>query len=281
MASPYTIDVGTMFPKYQDMYRQAVDMQEDALAQVREVRATVAEVRPRLAPKQLAEVEALLARAAGVEAEAGSLTLQIMADTVANIGDTLTRVRASRARIVLGTEGLAELDNRIATVGQRYHEVYRPMFPIENGAVLIPNAASMGDQEWDLFNRRLRDPIYFWSPKECLEQWNVAGVPPCIGPDLFTTLSMVNEVHVALEHQIEMRRDFPLFSFIEENFGNFIDAIVELAGHMIRIVKAITKIITKVVEAVADVVEAVADTPGWLLLAGAGGLGYLMLRRRR
>jgi len=279
MASPYTIDVGTLFPKYQSMYRQAAAQQAEAQDQVRAVRATVAKARARLEPKQLAQVETLLAQADGVEAQAGSLTLSIMADTVANIGETLTRVRATRAKIVLGTEGLAELDNRIDTVGQRYHEVYRPMFPIEGGEVHIPTASSMGDQEWDLFNRRLRDPIYFWSPQECLAQWNVAGVPPCLGPDLFTTL--VNEVHVAMQNQIDMMREYPIFSFIEENFGAFIDALVELAGNLIRIVKAITKIINRVVETIADVAEGVASAPGWLLLAGAGGLGFLMLKRGR
>lgn len=283
MAEPYTIDAGGIFARTKEVYADLVEQEEKAEEAVREARAMVydAEQSPRAADygEQLAQAKELLAKAELLLPEIRRVRLNALMRTVNNLGSTLARVKAARANIELGEEGFGpQFDADLANITARYQSVYRPLFPVgPGGQVQVPDPAAMTEQEWELLHQRAEGPIFFWDYNQCQAEWKVAGVPPCTGPDYLHALSLVNQVFVAWENQIEIRDEFPIIGFVDTVLGGKL----EEAGGVVRETEDIATDIYELLKALLEITKkaakGLASLPAWVLIGG-GVAAFFLLR---
>lgn len=218
---PAPLNVGELFAKTQTLYSNI----------------RVLQTKTEVLVAELADTE-YASQANNLLSKVKKLRLRAMADTVQTIGRLLNDVEQARGQITLGEAGLAEVDARIDGLRQRYTKVYRTAFKWAGGTPLLPNPTGWGEAEWTDFENRLENPIYFWSPKECLELW-AYPVPRCQGPDYLTAWSLVNQVVAAQDTQATLvgdvagYLDWQMGGYIEEA-GDAFDTLVEKTKEVIQ-----------------------------------------------
>lgn len=304
-------DFGKKFSDQREAYRAILTLQAEVHEQDRKVHETLFRAQGQVAevmategvtPEQKAEVEALLAKAIALAEESRDFVrrvdiarLSMLRDVVDEIGETLQRLKANRASIQLGEKGLETgFDPLLAGVVARYKAVYRPMFrlrvsPDEGVHGELPDPTGWTEQDWEKIALHLDGPLFFWSPAECEEYWpKVApGVPDCDGPDYFTTLTMINMVHVALENQLDIWREFPIIATFDMLFmGGGLEEYEKEIGMAQKALDAaeetgedVLKLAAAILKALRKGAEALAGAPGILIAAGV--VAYFLLRRKR
>jgi hypothetical protein len=284
--APYTFDAGALFAKTKKVYADVVAQEEKAERTLRNGRSLIADAERRAKPDQ----QALLDEARQMEAQGLDLLyrvrlmrLQILAKSVHDLGNTLQRVKSQRAQIELGEKGLASFDAALNGMIQRYEKVYRPMFPLRpDGDVQLPDPTTIDEQYWDALYNRVEGPLFFWSPAECMERWIVAGVPACSGPDYLQGMSLVNQVFVATQNQVDIMREFPILSFVDQVvFSGNLEEGDEIIADIDDVLDQIKRLLAAILQIAVKGAEALAATPGWILVGGAAALFLLSRRGRR
>lgn len=303
----YVFDAGDFFSKHRENYIQILGMQEKIHALQRKVHALVfqtqervAEIvaKPEITAEHKAEAEGLLVQAAALRDSADAqvthidrIRLTMLRDTVDEIGRTLQQLKAWRSEIELGEAGIesAGFDRILADLEARYKGVYRPMFPLTKlpGAVAqVPNPSAWTEQEWEKIHTNLDGPLILWDVQECIANWKIPGINPCEGPDYFHTLSMINQIFVAKQNQIDIIEEFPIISALDMMFfgGDFEEYDEELKKAEEALAAAeetvgdILKTLAAILKGIRKAAETFAKAPVLLI---AGGLVAIMLLRKK
>ena len=313
---------GETFNRQKAAYVKILQMQDEVHEMHRKTAGTLFRAKEQVAefsartdvtPEQKAQVEALLLQAdalfqksAAFVVKVDTMRLTMLRDVVDEIGDTLQRLKATRSLVQLGETGLeTSFDPLLAGVVARYKAVYRPMFrlhlspkdvldpynPLASPLVYgeVPDPTGWTEQDWERIALRLDGPLFFWSPGECEKNWPRVdpNVPDCDGPDYFTTLTMINMVHVAMRNQLDIWREFPIIaSFDMIVMGGSLEEYEEIIGKAQKALDAalesgedILKLIAALLKALRKGAEALAGAPGILIAAGV--VAYLVLRRKK
>jgi hypothetical protein len=299
-------DYGSLFAKQKRVYLLMVDVQErihKLLDQVSlsydaaMVKAAEVSKDPKIAPEDRWKVERLVADANSLMIKARAavrnvdlMRLEMLRDVVDHIGSTIMKLRAWRNEIVLGEKGLeTSFDPMLDGIEVRYREVYRPIFPMgklpgSKGA--IPDPSGWTEQEWEQIQDLLDGPLFLWSPKECEENWRVAGVPDCDGPDYFHTLSLINQVFVAKENQLDIQREFPIVATVDymllggemEEYDKETEAAKTALDATKNVLEDLMLLLGALVEGARKVAQTFAKAP--ILVLAAGVLALTLLKKR-
>jgi len=278
------------FNRQKEAYLAVLELQADLHAGQAEVLTSLGDAREQveeavakgsLASEQETEIHALLSRAgqqsATLETRVAAvdrLRLTMLRNIVVEIGVMLGQLQVWRSNILLGEAGLeTSFDPVIAGVLARYESVYAPIF---KGGI-IPDATNWGPEQWAAIAQQLDGPLFLWTPGECKENWKIAGVPDCDGPDYMTTLSLIPMVEAAEENQLDIMQEFTALASLDLMFtGGALEeygGAVEVAQHAYDAATETLENIWEILEAVAKVAAkaagALAGLPGILLLGGA------------
>lgn len=171
----------------------------------------------------------LMARQNAAELDEPRLRTDAMYTIVELMGALLRRLRYLRTEITHGEVGLRGFDADIAGVSQRYRNLYKPFF---DGAA--PPAEWTAEQ-WTSFEEDLEGPILLWDIETCRERWGIAfGSPPCEGPDLLMTLSLVHQLGVAELVQVELVESYyGLADVTMSEIGHYWSDAAQAAGKAI------------------------------------------------
>lgn len=191
------------------------------------------------------------------------------------MGWFLRRLRLLRIEITRGEVGLRGFDADFAGVSQRYANLYRPFF---EGAA--PPSEWTAEQ-WQSFEEDVEGPILLWDIQECRERWGIAfSSPPCEGPDLLMTLSLVHQLGVAEQTQLEL---------VESCYGLADVTMSEIGGYWSDAAQDAGQAIGKAFKRIVDNIKQYFPSPstpksiawglGVALAVGAGGYVWLKTRK--
>lgn len=191
------------------------------------------------------------------------------------MGWFLRRLRILRMEITRGEVGLKGFDADFAGLSQRYRNLYKPFFED------VAPPAEWTAEQWQSFEEDVEGPILLWDIKTCRERWGIAfGSPPCEGPDLLMTLSLMHQLGAAEEVQKEL---------IASYYGLADVTMREIGEYWSDTAKAAGEAIGKSFKTIADNVQKYFPNPntpkhiawgiGIALAVGAGG--YVWLKNRK
>lgn len=191
------------------------------------------------------------------------------------MGWFIRRLRMLRAEVTRGEVGLKGFDADLAGLSQRFRNLYQPFF---DG---LPPPAEWTADDWQSFEEDLEGPILLWDIQACRERWGIPfGSPPCEGPDLLMTLSLMHQLGAAEETQKELIASYyGLADITMREIGDYWSDAAQEAG------EAIANGFKKVVENVNNYFNKNSPTKhiawgvGVALAVGAGG--YLWLKTRK
>lgn len=302
-------DFGARFAAQQAGYRRILESQERMFDLQRAVNGTLFKVQqqadavladPEISEENKAEIRGLLVDAEELRANAGALVdkagqmrLVMLRDAVEEIGRTLQKLKAYRSEVTLGETGLETggFDRILADIETRYRDLYRPMFPFTKlpgtiAVATVPNIQGWTEQDWDKVHNQMDGPIFLWSNQECKANWNVPGVPACEGPDLFHALSMINQIFVAKQNQIDIMQEFPIISGLDmlflggraEEYDYVVAEAQEALDAVLAVVKDLGRTVAALLKGIRKAAEAFAKAP--ILLIAGGILAIMVLRKK-
>jgi len=285
-SSAYTIDAGGLFARTKKLYRNLVAVEEKSEDQARLARSMISQAKtaPNLSEvdlSKIAEATELMVTVDGLLMQARESRLKLLAHTVNGLGSTLARVRGYRAQVSLGEQGLKQLDADLENITLRYENVYRPMFPVlAGGIVQMPDPREMTEQAWEHVENNLEGPLFFWDYNACQDFWSDIHAPSCTGPDYLFALSLINQVIVALEHELEMRREFWIIAAIDDGlFDGALEEQDQVFAKIERAAEDIAGILADIFAILKGITGALRKTPGVVLLAL--GVGVFILSRKK
>jgi hypothetical protein len=281
------------FSHWRSMYATIIQNYLDGERGVRDAHASIFQseqlvAKANLTPGARGKADALLVEARRLLAEAemfadnaAQLRIRTLIKTVGLVGDNINTIRKWRAKVTLGEIGFGPgFDSDLAGLEQRYAQFYRPAFPILTAGIIdIPDARQWGEQEWAEWGR-IEGPMFFWGIQECRDNWKVPNVPACEGPDLFTSFSLINQIHEAWKNEVDMINEFPVLGLLDKMLGGHFEEAAEIIEKIDEILTRITNVIKEVAKLIEKVVHTLAATPGILLVGGAIAL-YVFSRKNK
>lgn len=139
------------------------------------------------------------ARANAAEFDEPRMRVDAVYAIVEIMGRFLREIRSLRLEITSGEVGLKGFDADLAGLQQRYRNLYRPFF--DN----LPHPDEWTDEQWKSLEEDLEGPILLWDLQTCKERWGIAfASPPCEGPDLMMTFSLLHQLGAAQQVEIEL-----------------------------------------------------------------------------
>ena len=139
------------------------------------------------------------ARANAAEFDEPRMRVDAVKTIVEIMGRFLREIGTLRLRITSGEVGLKGFDTDLAGLQQRYRNLYRRFF--DNP----PHPEEWTDEQWKSLEEDLEGPILLWDLKTCKERWGIAyASPPCEGPDLLMTFSLLHQLGAAQQLEIEL-----------------------------------------------------------------------------
>lgn len=141
----------------------------------------------------------LAARQDAAELDEPRLRSDAMDTIVEMMGRFLRQIQTLRFQIVKAEVGLKGFDADFAGLQKRYTNLYKPFF---EG---MPHPSEWTAEQWASFEEDVEGPILLWDLQTCRERWGIPfGTPPCEGPDLQMTFSLLHQLGVAEEVEQEL-----------------------------------------------------------------------------